>query len=391
MDISSAVKNLIFIDPFWGHIALGLQKEFTKTLVPTACATIENADIKLYFNEDFWNSLEEKHRIGLVQHELGHVCLFHLLNWERFPDKELFNIAADITINQYIKPDYLPPKAMTINSFPEIKLEPFRDTQYYYEELQKQSPQSSKLQALLNYLKNGNIAVCSHPLWKEGADGTPIDGTLNELIKSQIEHQMKEVYEQTLNKNPGNIPGFLKDFILSLYTKNPPVLNWKHVIRQFKAFCDKQIIKSTRNRINKRFPDFEAITLHQQRKMVVGVDTSGSISKDMLQQFFDQIHHMSKCGVEVEVIEWDCGIQRSYAFNARQPWKNGEVKGGGGTNPHEVIEKLNKTSNYHAMIMFTDGYIAGEWLKASKPVLWVITKDGNADLPNWPGKKIKVA
>ena len=388
MDLSSAVKNLIYIDPFWGHIALGLQKEFNNDLVPTACAAIVGMDIKLYFNENFWNTLTDKQRVGLVQHELGHVCLFHLIHMGDYPDKELFNIAADMTINQYIDPDYLPGKCILPNSFePEIVLEKFKDTNYYYTELEKQKQKSPKLQNLLSALKVGKPTICSHPLWGKGADGKEISDAMKELVKNQIEHQIKEVFENSLNKNPGNVPGYLRDFIHNLYIKNPPVLDWKAVIRQFKAFCDKQIIKFTKNRPNKRYPEFEAVTLRQQRKMIVGVDTSGSISNDMLQQFFDQISHMSKTGVEIDVIEWDYGIQRIYEFNSMQKWKNGEVKGGGGTNPFEVVEKLNKTANYHAMIMFTDGYIAGEWLKASKPILWVITKDGTKDF-KFPGNKI---
>jgi predicted metal-dependent peptidase len=65
------------------------------------------------------------------------------------------------------------------------------------------------------------------------------------------------------------------------------------------------------------------------------------------------------------------------------------VRGGGGTNPLDVIKRLNEDKKYSAAIMFSDGFIFGRWEKpVCKPILWVITKDGNLGF-NFPGKKIK--
>lgn len=391
MDLSQATKNLIYRSPFFGHIALGLQKEFSDR-VPTACAQIQGINIGLYFNEDFWNKLNDKHQIGLLEHELGHVCLFHLIHYHEYDDKEVANLAADMVINQYIDADYLPPNGMLPSSFPELNLEPFKDTRYYYEAMMKDLQQngggkSPKLKALTDYMKAGNMTVSSHPLWGTDGEGNVVSDAIRDLVKAQIEHQIKEVYEEQMNKNPGNIPGYLKDMVTNMYMKKPPVVDWRVVVRQFKSFCDKQNMAFTRSRPNKRYPDSDAVTLRQRRKMLVGLDTSGSISPSLLCEFFTQVGHMAKHGVEIDVVEWDFGIQRIYEFDARNPWKAGEVKGGGGTNPYEVIEMLNKSRNHHAALMFTDGYIGGEWKKISKPVLWIICK-GGSDKFEFPGKKI---
>lgn len=405
MDLVQCSKHLIYKDPFYGHVALGLQKEFS-TKIKTACAQVVGMNINLYFNEEFFNKLTDKQKIGLMQHELGHVCLFHLAHWDLFAEKEIYNIATDMCINQYIEAEYLPPSAILPNSFPELKLPTFKDSQTYYDLLMQANKNgtSPNLTGLVNYMKSGGQTVSSHELWDEWNDGDGegeegnegkgsgknVPSGVRDLIKKQIEHQIKEVYENNLGKNPGNIPGYLRDLVLGMYKNIPPVLDWKGVIRQFKSFCDKQKIKFTRNKPNKRYPDSDAITLQQQRRMLVGVDTSGSISNEMLQQFFAQIHHMSKTGVEIDVCEWDSGIQRIYSFSDKKKWQSGEVKGGGGTNPYEVVEYLNKSRNHNAMIMFTDGFIAGSWKNRSKPILWVITSGGNGNLPDWPGKKIVI-
>jgi len=394
MDLVQCTKQTLYKDPYLGHISLGLQKSFSDK-VPTACAQVVGMNVELFFNEAYFNKLDDKQKIGLMIHELSHVCLFHLVHWDDYEDKETFNIAADMTINQYIEADYLPPNAILPTSFPELNLPAFQDTKTYYELLKKadQSGASSKLSNLLSHLKGGGMATCSHPLWGTTTDGDgnvmEIPDGLKDLIKSQIEHQIKQVYEETLGKNPGSVPGHLRDLVLAMYMKTPPVLDWKTVVRQFKSYCDKQVIKLTRSKPNKRFPDFDATTLRQQRKMLVGIDVSGSISQSTLVEFYTQIGHMSKQGVEIDIVTWDHGIQSKYEFNIRAPHpKNKDFKGGGGTNPYEVVEYLNKSRTHNACVMLTDGFIGGSWdKKVCKPILWIMNRSGSKEF-SFPGKKI---
>ena len=93
--------------------------------------------IDMWFNEEYFNKLTDKQKIGLMEHEVGHICLFHLIYWDNYAEKEIYNIAADMVINQYIETDYLPPNAMLPTSFPELNLPPFKDTKFYYDELCK--------------------------------------------------------------------------------------------------------------------------------------------------------------------------------------------------------------------------------------------------------------
>lgn len=394
LDLVQCTKQTLYKDPYLGHISLGLQKSFSDR-IPTACAQVVGMNIELFFNEEYFNKLTERQQIGLMIHELSHVCLFHLVHWEDYADKEVFNIAADIVINQYIEADYLPPNGMGLHSFPELKLPPFKDTKTYYDLLLQASQDGSspKLSSLLDHMKTGGMATCSHPLWGEtmDADGNPMEvpAGMRELIRSQIEHQIKQVYEENLKKNPGAVPGHLRDLVLAMYMKTPPVLDWKTVVRQFKSYCDKQVIKLTRNKPNKRFPDFDAVTLRQQRKMLVGIDVSGSISQSTLVEFYTQIGHMAKHGVEIDICTWDYGIQSMYQFDPKHPHPKGkEFKGGGGTNPYEVVEYLNKSRNHNACVMLTDGYIGGSWGKrVSKPILWICNANGSLSF-EFPGKKI---
>jgi predicted metal-dependent peptidase len=392
MDLVQCVKGLIYRDPFYGNIALGLQKEFSNK-VPTACAALEGININLYFNEEFFNKQNDKQKIGLMQHELGHVCLFHLTHMSEYEDKELFNIAADMVINQYIDGDYLPNNAFLPSAFPELKMDQFKDTRYYYDKMKEDLKsnggpgKSEKLGKIHSHMTNGGMTIASHPLWGKDKDGNEVSQAVMDLAKSQIEHQIKEVYEEALQRNPGSLPGYMRDFVLNLYIKTPPVIDWRLVVRQFKSFCDKQTIRTTRSKPNKRFPEFDAVTLRQKQRMLVGIDTSGSISPKLLNEFFVQILHISKTGAEVDVCEWDAKVGRVFEFNQHKPFQIGQVTGGGGTDPTDFVELLNKSSKYNAAISMSDGFVGGSYAKLSKPMLWIISKGGNVNF-NFPGKKI---
>ena len=101
------LSKLIVKEPFYGHLSIGINKFFSNR-VPTACVGLMGINTELHINSKFWNTLNENQKIGLVKHEMLHICYFHLFSNKDYADKSLFNIAADICINQYIEEDCPP-------------------------------------------------------------------------------------------------------------------------------------------------------------------------------------------------------------------------------------------------------------------------------------------
>ena len=99
--LSRISKTLIFSEPFYGIFLIGLQKSFSKEL-PTAGVGKHGIGMRLVINPDFFGDLSEFHQQGLLKHELLHIAFGHIILADRYPNKDLFNIAADIEINQYI-------------------------------------------------------------------------------------------------------------------------------------------------------------------------------------------------------------------------------------------------------------------------------------------------
>ena len=102
-------------EPFYGLFLIGLNKTWTDK-VPTAGVCKQNINYKLVVNPEFWTSLPDPHKVGLLKHELLHIAFFHICEEHIGYDANLCNIAMDLEINQYIDPSNLPDGGCTIDN-----------------------------------------------------------------------------------------------------------------------------------------------------------------------------------------------------------------------------------------------------------------------------------
>ena len=112
-------KTLMLQEPFYGLFLIMLNKQW-RSDISTAGVSKNGINYQLAINSDFWNGLSEDHKIGLLKHELMHLTFHHITMRDSYPNHKLFNIAADITINQHIDGRYLPQGAVLPDSFSEI-------------------------------------------------------------------------------------------------------------------------------------------------------------------------------------------------------------------------------------------------------------------------------
>lgn len=365
-DVSVIVKKLMLKEPFYGIFASSLNKVVRRD-VPTAGVSKNNINYQLAINENFWASLDnENKKIGLIKHELLHICFHHLINRESFPNHPLHNIAADLEINQYIDPQYYPSDDLVLmSSFPTLTLPAKAGTKVYYELLEQAHQQgtSPELDAMLDNM-NGDY----HGTWKEFDELSEAD---KKLVKAQIDHQIKEIVES--QKNMGSTPSELQDYIDSLFEIKPPSYDWKSYLRRFSATSTKIYTKKTRRKLNKRYEDNPALKIKTRKHILVGIDTSGSVSKDDLIEFFNEIHHIHKTGSQVSIAECDTSIKRVYEYKGKVPEY---VNGRGGTDMNPFIEYVNKHKEYSNLIILTDGFIPKRSINTFKPLLTVVCSNG---------------
>ena len=376
--LSRISKTLIFSEPFYGIFLIGLQKEFTKNCA-TAGVGKHGIGMRLVINPDFFGELKESHQQGLLKHELLHIAFGHIILADKYSNKKLFNIAADIEINQYIDDNMLPPGGLTRESFPGIFLPRKAGTEKYYKLLEQTMDQNgnsnnSELQALLDQM-DGNSRYC-HKEWEEV---TNLPEAEKKLVQKQYEHQMKTTAEE-IKKKHGTIPGELAEIIEKLFTTQLPKFNWKAFLKRFINNSSKVYTKKLRRKFNKRYAGNPGLKIKRKNHVLVGVDTSGSVSTDELKEFMNEICHMYKTGNQITVAQFDTELTSVEEFNPKQDW---EIKGRGGTFFQPVVDHYNDPkTKYSGFICLTDGE-APSPENCPKNALWVHSSMSriNEDLP----------
>ena len=378
--VSKATKTLIFEEPFYGLFLVGLNKVYRKD-IKTAGVSKHGIGVQLAINPDFIEGLNLKERVGLLKHELLHISFGHLLVRDLYQNKKLFNIAADLEINQYINDDYLPEGGLKLESFPELNLPVKAGTKVYYDLLEQaqQDGTSETLESLLDQM-DGDSQYC-HSTWDEIEDLSDAD---KKLIEKQIEHQIKEIADQT-EKRCGSIPGELAGLISRLRNIEPPKFDWKGYLRRFVGNSSIVYTKKMRRKYNKRYQANPGLKIKFKNHILVGVDTSGSVSNDELKEFMNELCHMHKTGHKITVAQCDIRLNSVEDFNPKKDW---EVKGRGGTSFQPVIDHYNKHGRYTALIYLTDGeaYAPEE---CPRNTLWVHSSISSIN-ESLPGLKIQL-
>ena len=365
--LSRISKTLIFSEPFYGIFLIGMQKEFSKQCA-TAGVGKHGIGMRLVINPDFFADLNEPHQQGLLKHELLHIAFGHLIMADRYPNKKLFNIAADIEINQYIDSNMLPAGGLTLDTFKnEIVLPKRAGTDKYYKLLQEKMNKDGtsyceSLQSILDQM-DGNSQY-DHKLWDEVTD---LPEAEKKLVQKQYEHQMKTTAEE-IQKKHGTIPGELAEIIERLFVIPPAKFNWKQYLKRFINNASKIYTKKLRRKNNKRYTANPGLKIKHKNHVLVGVDTSGSVSSEELVEFMHELAHMHKTGNQITVAQFDTQLTSVEDFN---PKKNWEIKGRGGTCFQPVTDHYNDPKNkYSAFICLTDGG-ASNPDNCPKNALWV--------------------
>ena len=378
--LAKASKTLILEEPFYGLFLVGLNKTFRKD-IPTAGVSKHGIGAQLSINPDYFSDLSLEHRIGLLKHELLHISFGHLLTRDRYPNKKLFNIAADLEINQYILDSYLPDGGLKLDTFPELNLPEKAGTDEYYRLLEQaqEDGSSESLNSLLDQM-NGDSPY-DHMTWDEFDQLSEAD---KKLVQKQIEHQLKEVAEQT-EKRCGSIPGELAELIQRLRYVEPAKFDWKGYLRRFVGNSTVIYTKKLRRKYNKRYSANPGLKIKFKNHILVGIDTSGSVSSDELKEFMNELVHMHKTGHKITIAQCDTELNSVEEFN---PKRDLEIKGRGGTSFQPVVDHFNEKGNYTALIYLTDGE-AYNPENCPKNTLWVLSSRSQMN-DELPGKVIQL-
>ncbi len=384
---------------FYSTLLCKMEKIPSK-IIPTAGVTIENGQIKLFYNplflqrqyDDEKNPKMKLLRVcAILEHELLHLVYEHVLRsklYNRIP--EIYNIATDIAINQYI-PDLDTSKFLTPTKF---DLPSSKDAEFYYNELVKnakfihiektgnfnQNQQSSNSRVKYKGKSVGK-QVDSHEKWKNSSN--------DNLTKEVLKQAVREAYQQS-QKSRGHLPSYLEEQIEKLLI--PPTISWKTLLRQYVGNSVKTGFRSSWKRPNRRLgEDFKGKISKRTIKIAVAIDTSGSVSSEEFKEFISEIKGiMNSYKATINIIECDATIQKEYEL---KPYSkiDTKFKGRGGTDYKPVFDLLNKKREVDLLIYFTDLYCDFDGCNPKGyKIIWICTSKGNYENKPPFGKLIRI-
>ena len=384
-------KELMLKEPFYGLLLLSLNKQWDKR-VPTAGVSKNGVNFQLTINEDFWNSLSDNHKRGLLKHELLHIGFFHIQCQDEFQNKKVANIAMDIEINQYIDEDDLPEGGCTLESFAEYNLPPKAGCREYYKllmqakEQEEQSGSGGKISDMAGMddgeQHGSGTNVPDHGTWKDFEDLSEAE---KKLLESQTAHILKEIAD-SVEKSRGTIPGEFKGILERLRHVEPPKFDWRSYVRRFAGGAKEVFTKKLRRKDNKRFEENPGLKIKNKRHLLVAIDTSGSVSDKEVKEFLNEIHHIHKTGSEVTILQCDTVIR---SIEKYKPNEDITLHGRGGTDFDPVLEYYNENQRkYTCLFYLTDGECSTD-VKPKGKMLWVISTRGEIN-KGLPGPQIKL-
>lgn len=218
-------------------------------------------------------------------------------------------------------------------------------------------------------------------------DGASDDSLVNDMLK--------QVTVKTAQQSRGRFPAGLQSYIELAMA--PPVIPWQQYLAKFIASVTAGI-KPTVFRLNRRQPhrlDLKGELKDKEVEIVFAIDTSGSVSDDMIADITNELFNLTKLmKADITVLECDTRVYEPY--KASKPSDiHRNVRGRGGTEFTPVFRWMKENKKKDAILIFaTDGF--GESQLACKPIhqgTLFLLPDKKEDLslkgPNLP-KKTKV-
>jgi predicted metal-dependent peptidase len=339
-----------------------------------------------YYGAEFIDTLSEKELNFVVAHENFHVLYKHLTTWKHLDkiDSRLTNMACDYVINQQIID--LDPQE-NIVAVPNIGclIDPqFRgwDTGQVFDHLRRNQKQ--------------NQSQPSSGSCKSGGSGDESDGSSGNQQGSFDDHQWGEVETMTQEEKKALSEAVDQairqgDILAGKLAGNrareigaipEPKVDWREQLRDFVSSSTQGRDSTTWRRPNRRWlaqgmympsPYSESVG-----PVVIGVDTSGSISPSQINEFLAEIKSIADDmpPERMHLLYWDTQVAREETYVAGEYAslvQSTKPAGGGGTDPRCVqgfVEKMHTKPDF--VLMLSDGYVSA-WPEFGVPTMWAMT------------------
>ena len=158
-------------------------------------------------------------------------------------------------------------------------------------------------------------------------------------------------------------------------------IDYRNALRGFRASILSQKRRLTRMRPSRRF-GFEQMGSRYDfiTRLLVAIDTSGSVGSEELGRYFNVITTFFKYGIQqVDVLMFDWEIQGDVMQldEAKKRKQEFKIQGRGGTDFQAPVDYLVEHPEYDGMIIITDGYAPVPEIPplCKAKLLWIIDNE----------------
>ncbi len=190
----------------------------------------------------------------------------------------------------------------------------------------------------------------------------------DELMAAQVNEVIRDV------NSWGSLPGILVEEIIA---STKARVDYRKILAGFRATILSEKRRLTRMRPNRR-SGFDAMGSRYDftTRMIIGVDSSGSISTDDLKNFYSTINRFFQYGIQqIDVVQFDTALgEVQTLLKASETIK---VTGRGGTCFQPFIDFVAKHPEYDGALIYTDGYAPQPSIPADMrtPLCWVLRSE----------------
>lgn len=360
--VSRAITKLRAISPFFSALAL-YAKVIETTKLPTAATNGKD----LFVNPAYLASLKSKERVGLLLHEVLHAALLHVPR--RGPrDALLWNIAADIVVNGVVAKQAgidLPPRGIREKSLEHLSVEEV----YHY------LLSNPKYEILIV-----EFSSQMEDLIDEGAGGA-LAASHQQELEAHWRNALKQSETLARSTGQGSQPLGMERELGML---NPAKIDWRAHIWRFLVQTPTDFQGFDRRYIGQGYY-LEALE-GESVAVAVAVDTSGSVSDQILNAFMSEIQGILRSYPHIRCDLYYADARLYGPFSLSPDEAVPPPQGGGGTDFRPFFEEVDRTDQLDrpaACIYLTDGFGAFPKEPPRIPTLWVVLA-GGLDLEDIP-------
>jgi len=373
-----ARTRLIMKRPFYGFPSMNLR------LVEGACPTMQTDGVRLVYNPEWIAQQSDSDRQLQIAHETLHCMLGHPFR-RNGRDPETWNQACDYVVNGLLRKDHftVPSGALIDGRYDGMSAEQVYEVLYR----QPQKPQQKPDDVLDCPGDSGGDSDGmddkedkGKPQKDKSGKGKPSnDPEPHSLTPQEVEAKWKNAVVQAshLTRAAGSEAGGMDEIVEAA---KQPYIDWRSRLREFVSTTvphDYRMFPPNRRHLW-RGMYLPSIARRPCPKLVVAIDTSGSVSGQLLAQFVCELNSiMAEMKCLIHVLTCDTQVKHFGTFDD-EPIGEIHAYGRGGTRFDPPFQWAHEHApEIDGLIYLTDGY-ASFPKESHFKTLWVIASNVKA-------------